>query len=85
MNRRSYRIRRTLSFDIVANPHREKAMASSPEPSARYREPPFSGADFPGCDPVRIAREDIRKAMPKGEPKDWLKRGIRPLRHSGRC
>ena len=35
-------------------------MASSLERSAKFHEPPFSGADFPGCDPVRIAREDVR-------------------------
>ena len=35
-------------------------MASSPKPSTGSHEPPFTSADFPGCDPVRIAREDIR-------------------------
>ena len=35
-------------------------MATSTNPSTGSHEPPFSSADFPGCDPVRIAREDIR-------------------------
>ena len=66
-------------------------MASSPEPSARHREPPFSGADFPGCDPVRIARADIRGHEDRYEFWDadtetaWVVRDGPSLEHEHPC